>query len=196
MTQDRAIGHRRFSRLAAVPLFIALVGSMLSAGIVVAGSGATVARGVQQAYGTCGRDSDGYLMTGSLTGCWWITTFESKTDPDKSNFRATGTEHFDGCLGSVCGTFDTTFSFTAKMDGPWGTSAEIHGRCHHPITPGSGTGGFAGASGVLSFHDVIESPPSYPYVGSIHLARSSGNVSVALAGPRSASAASEPSLSC
>ena len=169
MTQDRLTGPRRFARLGAVPVLIVLIGTLLSVGVVAAGSGTTVVRGVQQAAGTCG--GDGYRMTGSLTGCWWILTFESKTDPDHSSFRATGEEHFDGCLGTVCGTFDTTYSFTAKMDGPWPTSAEVHGRCHHPIKRGSGTGGFAGVSGVLSFHDVIVSPPYYPYVGNIHLAR-------------------------
>ena len=92
MIEDRPIRHRRFGRLAAVPLLIALVGTLLSTGVVAAAGGTTIVRGVQQAAGTCG--GDGYLMTGSLTGCWWIVTFESTTDPDHANFRATGTEHF------------------------------------------------------------------------------------------------------
>jgi hypothetical protein len=58
-----------------------------------------------------------------------------KGGEDKAHYRATGTEHFEGCLGSICGSFDTTFSFTTKTDGPWPTSPEIHGRCHHPIDP-------------------------------------------------------------
>ena len=110
-------------------------------------------------------------MTGSLVGCWVIDTFETTSDPSKSHFRATGTEHFTGCLGSVCGTFFTTYSFTAKTDGPWPTAAEVHGRCHHPVI--GGTDGFAGASGEISFHDVVDvSPPHYPYVGNVHLAKS------------------------
>jgi hypothetical protein len=155
----------------------ALVGAMFLLSVVAvsgaaAGGGATVASGIQLAAGTC--ENGGYEMTGSLTGCWWIDAFESRTDPARHNFRATGTEHFTGCLGEVCGTFTTTYSFSAKMAGPWGTSTtEIHGRCHHPIT--GGTDGFAGASGELTFHDVVDvSPPYYPYTGSIRLGRSAG----------------------
>ena len=73
-------------------------------------------------------------------------------------------------MGSVCGTFYTTFSYTAKTNGPWPTDAEIHGRCHHPVI--GGTGGFAGAAGEISFHDVVDvSPPYYPYIGNVHVAQ-------------------------
>lgn len=167
MNTDRPARHRMVGR-AVLPLLAALIVSLLASGVVTAGNGATIVRGVQKEFGSCG--GDGYAMTGSLVGCWWITKFESKTDSSKSNFRATGEELFDGCLGSICGTFTTTFSFTAKMDGPWETSAEIHGRCHHPVT--GGTGGFVGARGEISFHDVVVSPPYYPYWGNIHLAQS------------------------
>jgi hypothetical protein len=168
MTFDRRTPRQRPGRLAVLPLLVALIGSLLAVGAVAADNGATIARGVQLAAGTCA--DGGYQMTGSLAGCWWIDTFETKSDPDKSNFRASGTEHFTGCLGSTCGTFFTTYTFTAKTDGPWPTSAEIHGRCHHPIT--GGTGGFAGVSGVISFHDVVDvSPPYYPYVGNVHVAQ-------------------------
>ena len=95
---------------------------------------------------------------------------------------------------TACGTFDTTFSFTAKMDGPWPTSAEIHGRCHHPITRGSGTGGFTGASRRAQFHDVVVSPPYYPTDGNIHLADERRHPR-SLA-HRAAISASEPALSC
>jgi hypothetical protein len=167
MTVDRSTPRRRHGRRAVLPLVVALIGSLLAAGAVAADNGTTIVRGVQLASGTCA--DGGYQMTGSLTGCWWIDTFETKSDPDKSNFRATGTEHFTCCLGSTCGTFFTTYTFTAKTDGPWPTSAEIHGRCHHPIT--GGTGAFAGVSGVISFHDVVDvSPPSYPYAGNVHVA--------------------------
>lgn len=171
MIIDHPARHRGLARRAALPLLVALIGSLLSAGAVAAGNGTTIARGVQHALGTCEDDSgtDGYKMTGRLVGCWWIDTFETKSSPDKSTFLATGTEHFTGWLGSTYGTFYTTYTFTAKTDGPWPTSAEIHGRCHHPII--RGTGGFAGASGVLNFHDVVDvSPPYYPYIGNVHLA--------------------------
>jgi len=130
--------------------------------------GATTVRGTQLAAGTCA--DGGYAMTGSLTGCWWIDSFESKSDPDRATFVATGTEHFTGCLGTTCGTFFTTYKFTSKTDGPWGAgSPEIHGRCHHPVV--SGTGGFTGVRGEISFRDVVDvSPPYYPYWGNLRLA--------------------------
>lgn len=168
MTVDRPARHRRLGRRAILPLLVALIGSLPSAGAVAANNGTTIVRGDQLAAGTC--PDGGYRMTGSLVGCWWIDTFETNSDPDNSTVRATGTEHFTGCLGSTCGTFFTAYTFTAKTDGPWPTSAEIHGRCHHPVI--GGTGGFAGASGEISFHDVVDvSPPYYPYIGNVHLAQ-------------------------
>jgi hypothetical protein len=151
--------------LAAALLLAATLAASASAG----GRGATTVRGTQLAAGTC--EKGGYAMTGSFVGCWWIDTFETKSDLDKAHYRATGTEHFEGCLGAVCGTLTTTYSFTAKTDGPWPTSAELHGRCHHPVT--GGTDGFAGATGEISFHDVVNvSPPYYPYWGNVRLAGS------------------------
>jgi len=151
--------------LAAALLLAATLAASASAG----GRGATTVRGTQLAAGTC--ENGGYAMTGSFIGCWWIDTFETKSDLDKAHYRATGTEHFEGCLGAVCGTLTTTYSFTAKTDGPWPTSAELHGRCHHPVT--GGTDGFAGATGEISFHDVVNvSPPHYPYWGNVRLAGS------------------------
>lgn len=166
--------HRRTGRMIGRRASIAIAAAMLLASAVPAaalagGNGATIVRGIQQAAGTC--DDGGYAMTGSLVGCWWIDTFETKSDPDKSNYLARGTEHFTGCLDSVCGTFYTTYTFTAKTDGPWPTSPEIHGRCHHPLI--GGTGGFDGASGEISFRDVVDvNPPYYPYWGNLHLAKS------------------------
>ncbi len=161
------IVHRRVT---ARTLGMFLGVAMLLASVIPASAasrGATIVRGTQLAAGSC--ESGGYAMTGSLVGCWWIDTFESKSDPTKSHYVATGTEHFTGCLGPTCGTFFTTYTFSAKTDGPWPTSAEIHGRCHHPVV--GGTGGFAGASGEISFHDVVDvSPPYYPYAGNVHLA--------------------------
>ena len=155
------------------------LGPALAVGLVIAGaltgpaaaggSGATVVRGIQLAYGTCG-DGTGYEMTGALVGCWWIDTFDTgKSGESKSHYMATGVEHFTGWIGSKYGTFTTTYRFTAKTDGPWPASAEIHGRCHHPITGGDGD--FAGITGEISFHDVVDvSPPYYPYWGNVRLA--------------------------
>jgi hypothetical protein len=89
-----------------------------------------------------------YVASGSLEGCWYVDTAEFKNE-SQNGFLAVGTEHFTGCLnGSTCGTFFTTYSFTAKIvDG-----VEVHGRCNHPIS--GGTGGFAGVSGVIHMHDL------------------------------------------
>jgi hypothetical protein len=149
---------------------VLVVAIALPAGAAAAGSGAVVVRGIQLAYGTCGPNSDGYQMTGDLEGCWWITEFDPQSPESRHNLRATGTEHFDGRIGSLEGTFDTFFQYTAKFDGPWVSSAEIHGRCHHPIVAGSGTGDFAGITGQLSFHDGVDvDPPYYPYWGSVRI---------------------------
>ena len=86
-----------------------------------------------------------------------------------------GTEHFTGCVNSdgdaVCdpggpsGTFNTTFTFTAKFDAD---GNEVHGRCNHPIV--SGTGGFDGVTGVVNFtDDVTTVPVSATYVGVVRL---------------------------
>ncbi len=160
------IQDRRLGRL----LGALAIGTLLSSaaiGTASAAASATIVRGVQLAAGTC--ENGGYAMTGALEGCWWIDTFNTTSDPTKSHYRATGTEHFTGCLdGTVCGTFFTTYSYTSKTDGPWPTSAEIHGRCHHPVT--GGVDGFAGASGEITFHDVVNiSPPDYPYWGNLRV---------------------------
>ena len=89
-----------------------------------------------------------------------------------------GTETFVGCVNPIgdCnnsattyGTFDTTFTFTAKFDGrPPDVTLyqEVHGRCQHPI--GGGTGVFAGATGVLTFKDDVTNGTA-PYKGHITL---------------------------
>jgi hypothetical protein len=139
-----------------------------------AGTGALVVRGIQLAYGTCGVNSDGYEMTGDLVGCWWITDFQPQIpqgDDSKHNLRATGTELFVGWIGSRYGSFETDFQYTAKFDGSWTSFIEIHGRCHHPIKAGTGTGDFVGITGELSFTDVVDvNPPYYPYWGSVRIA--------------------------
>lgn len=163
---------RRIPRSAALAAMALVLLAAALPTTAAAADGATIVRGTQLAAGTCA--DGGYAMTGSLVGCWWIDTFETKSDPDKSTYVATGTEHFSGCLDSVCGTFYTTYKFSAKTDGPWPTSPEIHGRCHHPVI--GGTDGFAGASGEISFHDVVDvTPPYYPYWGNWRIASAGGS---------------------
>ena len=56
------------------------------------------------------------------------------------------------CWGTTCGTFETTYTFTAKyVDDTF--AEEIHGRCQHPIV--GGTGDFAGKKGVILFKDDV-----------------------------------------
>src|SRR6478735_7031157 len=134
----RAQGTRRAVAILAVGLLAAVVpGSALAAG-----NGATVVRGIQHEFGSCQIDGvDGYLMDGSLTGCWIVDTFEVKPMPAQGTMLAHGTEHFEGYLGGKWGTFKTTYTYTARFDG----ATELHGRCHHPILQSQGTGVFAGA---------------------------------------------------
>ena len=95
----------------------------------------------------------------ALIGYWRTTSFLLGVLTPSGVVTGTGTEEFEGCLDAngdgSCGAAEPTgslsFSFesTAKYD--LATFAELHGRCHHPIT--SGTGGFAGATGVIHFKD-------------------------------------------
>lgn len=181
MTNHDDTRRRTSRRWGARTLLATMLALFVVPGVVAAaGNGAVAVRGTQLAYGTCGEHSDGYTMIGSLVGCWWITSFASRTDPSKHNVRATGTELFVGWIGSRYGSFTTTFQYTAKMDGPWGNFIEIHGRCHHPIDPTSGTGDLAGISGELSFKDVVDvDPPYYPYWGNVRI----GGQTVTLGSP-------------
>ncbi|HEY7694059.1 MAG TPA: hypothetical protein VH816_17105 [Gaiellaceae bacterium] len=99
-----------------------------------------------------------YLMHGSLVGPWQITSFKP-VYASSTQFAATGTEVFSGCLDSNRnGTCDTgepngTLRFAAKF---WGeldpaTKEETRGGCFHAVS--GGTGDFAKAKGVLSMTD-------------------------------------------
>lgn len=184
-------------RLAARALIAAALVSLLIPALAAAANGAAVVRGTQLAYGTCGELGDGYAMTGDLDGCWWITDFQSRTDPAKHNVLATGTELFVGWIGDRYGSFTTTFEYTAKMDGPWGSSPEIHGRCHHPIDRDSGTGDLEGISGELSFKDVVDvDPPYYPYWGSVRIAGQELRLGATTTSAKSGGSSATLALSC
>ena len=89
-----------------------------------------------------------YTVTGDLSGCWYIDEWTIRNETPSGSIQASGTELFVGCLGTRCGSFWTTYTFTYKVvDG-----IEVHGRCHHPIV--GGDGGFAGVKGVLQMHDL------------------------------------------
>jgi hypothetical protein len=90
-------------------------------------------------------------LTGNLEGCWYTFVSSAKGNPS-GTYQETGTELFVGCLNTTtCGTFSTTYTFTGKFTP---SLAEIHGRCQHSIT--GGTGGFAGLSGVVNFKDDVD----------------------------------------
>jgi hypothetical protein len=120
----------------------------------------------------CGPPPPGYtdftsyaplVMRGSLEGCWY-TKVETARQMPSGVYLETGQEVFVGTLnGGPGGTFATTYRFEALLD-PNGT--EIRGRCQHPIVVDSGTGGFAGATGLVLFRDVV---PEYFYRGHIQL---------------------------
>jgi len=162
---------RGLALLVGIMVMVAVVGVQ-----VAAGKGAITVRGDQLIEGAdaCPDADEGtYLMKGDLVGCWYTVTFNVVSENPGGGFRASGTEHFVGCIntngngtcdaGEPTGEFDTTFTFSAKY-AP--TGDEIHGRCHHPIV--SGSGGFSGASGVLSFKD-IPSEGRFPYHGNVQL---------------------------
>ena len=104
-------------------------------------------------------------ISGDLVGCWYTHGWDVTQDTPSGVYAERGTERFIGCLadGTTCGTFDTVYKFTAKYapDGP-----EIHGRCQHPIT--FGTGDFAGITGRVDFKDDVETGIVY-YRGHINL---------------------------
>lgn len=105
------------------------------------------------------------LSGGSLDGCWYTYVSSSKFNPS-GTYIEQGTEIFVGCLnGTTCGTFETTYTFTAKyVDDTF--AEEIHGRCHHPIV--DGTGDFAATKGVILFKDDVVNL-IYNYRGHISL---------------------------
>jgi hypothetical protein len=99
-----------------------------------------------------------FQMHGSLVGPWQITSFKPSY-LSATQYAATGTEIFNGCLDSnhngACDTGEPTgtLRFAARF---WGelnpaTKKEIRGGCFHQVT--SGTGGFAGAKGVIAMTD-------------------------------------------
>ena len=105
---------------------------------------------------------DGYWMSGygdgrpALIGWWRTTSFQLGVITPSGVVTGTGTEEFEGCLDAngdascggsePAGTLRFSFESSAKYD--LVTFAQEHGRCHHPIT--GGTGDFAGATGVLT----------------------------------------------
>jgi hypothetical protein len=152
---------RRAAWLAAVPALV-LAASASAATYQVSGTQTVV----DEAAGT-------YTMQGSLIGDWAITSFtELATSPI---YRGKGTEEFSGCLDvkrdgrctkrDPSGTLSFRFRYWALFDA---TGGLVWGTCTHPVT--GGTGGFAGAKGVISMVDTpTEQGVSTSYIGNLTL---------------------------
>jgi hypothetical protein len=141
-------GKRKWTAL------VATLATVVAAGAAAAGT--IQVSGVQTPLDLAAGTS---TMSGGLVGLWTTTSIQLDGYTPSGVVLASGTEEFDGCLDSngsgACdnaersGTISFSFTFTGKYDPA--TFAEQHGRCHHPIT--GGTGGFAGVEGVLEFRD-------------------------------------------
>ena len=104
------------------------------------------------------------VLQGSLVGCWY-TKAETSKQISSGVYLETGEEVFVGTLnGGPAGTFGTTYHYQSKWDPNASTGTEIVGRCEHDLV--TGTGGFAGISGMLFFKD---DAPLYFYRGHINL---------------------------
>ena len=115
-------------------------------------------------------DYPGLRMSGSLEGCLYtkVDTVHDNGAPS-GVYLETGREVFVGSLdGGPVGVFSTTYRFESKWDPDVSTGSEVRGRCQHPIAVGSGTGGFAGASGRVDFKDVV-ADGTYVYRGHISI---------------------------
>jgi hypothetical protein len=96
-------------------------------------------------------------LTGRLVGCLYITV-DAATDHGAPSgvYLEQGREVFIGRLdGGPVGTFTTTYRFESKWAPDVSTGVQLKGRCQHPIVAGSGTGGFAGATGRIDFKDDV-----------------------------------------
>ena len=56
-----------------------------------------------------------YTVTGDLTGCWYIDEWTIRNETPSGSIQASGTELFVGCLGTRCGSYWTTYTFTYKV---------------------------------------------------------------------------------
>jgi hypothetical protein len=157
--------HRRLRRYTFV--------AMLAAGPIVAGAAPATAgttqisgTGVFDSTGECGPPPAGYedftdyppiVMSGSLEGCWYTDVQEVRDNGAPSGvYLERGEEVFVGSLnGGAVGTFATTYFFSSQWSPDVSSGREVRGRCQHPIVTGSGTGGFAGATGRLDFKDDV-----------------------------------------
>jgi len=169
----RGIMRTKIRRLALLGL---LMGGLLGTGLMAPATAA----GTTQVDGPAALDAvacdsppvgftdyPGLHLTGDIEGCLYTHVGVVKRTPS-GVWLETGQEIVIGSMnGGPEGTFMTTYHFEGKYDNA--TGLELKGRCHHPIVKGSGTGGFAGATGRLDFKDIIGDPVVYVYRGHIKL---------------------------
>jgi hypothetical protein len=112
----------------------------------------------EECPGVTGVDSDFAIkMEGGLDGCLYVTV-ETFEESPSGTYRERGKNLFVGDLvidgeTIATGTFEATYLWTAKFDED---GAEVWGRCHHPITAGSGTGVFDGVTGRFDMRDILD----------------------------------------
>jgi hypothetical protein len=130
---------------------LGIIGVVAVLAVQAAAAGTKQISGVQTPTGTEGV----YTMSGDLVGDWYDTTpldefLATLRVHPSGTLQATGTELFDGCLGSRCGTLTFEYHAELKYVAPDFVQL-IKGRCQHKIT--GGTDGFEGATGVITFRD-------------------------------------------
>ena len=110
------------------------------------------------------------LLSCSLEGCWYTKVDTVKDNGTPSGvYLETGREVFVGTLdGGPVGVFSTTYRFESKWDPDVSSGSEVRGRCQHGIVVGSGTDGFAAATGRVDFKDIVANG-SYVYRGHISI---------------------------
>ena len=158
-----------------------VMGCLMAMGLVppanAAGTTQISGSGFYETMGECGTppagfaDYPGLVVEGDLEGCIYTDVLTAKNLGAPSGiYLETGREMFVGSMsgGLVVGTFETTYKFESKWSPDVLTGAEVKGRCQHPIVAGSGTGGFAGATGRLDFKDEVATGLYY-YRGHINL---------------------------
>jgi len=140
---------------------VALLAVMVLAAPVSAGTnGASQLSGLGAAAepGECTELAADFTIAlgGDLVGCVYQYFEEGEFRPSGTYIKR-GYGIFDVCLsdGTTCGTFTTTYVFTAKY-ADTDFSGQEWGRCQHPIVAGTGTGDFAGVTGRLDFKDNVE----------------------------------------
>jgi hypothetical protein len=169
--QEIRIMKRRLTILTLTTLMavVAFIGVVLTAPSPAHAQGATQISGVgffdeADICDSGSMDADfALILTGDLDGCLYTFVETQKSSPS-GTYRETGTELFVGSWGDETGTFRTTYRFEAKYEDVDTLSGEIHGRCQHPIVEGSGTGIFAGVTGIVFFKDDVEAG-NLPYRG-------------------------------